>query len=270
MRKLYSRKIFYVPVLLWALTLLSCSSAKHIKYFEDLSDSTLVTKLGIPPFVEPTIQNDDILSINIQTLDPQSTESINLGNIQTSGTGTISGAAASLNPMQASGYLVDKEGNVDIPILGKVKVIGLTTSQAKELIRQKAALSFKEPIVNVRYTNFKISVTGEVAHPAVYVVPNEKVSILDALTMAGDLTIYGKRDNVLLIREGNGGEKIAYRVNLNSSKVINSPYFYLRQNDLIYVEPTKGKAAANDLAQTRNVTILTSLFSLLIIIASRL
>jgi len=123
--------------------------------------------------------------------------------------------------------------------------------------------------VDVRFNNFKITVIGEVNRPSTFIVPNEEVTILDALGMAGDLTIYGKRDNVLLIRKDTGNVKKLVRLNLNSKDLITSPYFYMKQNDILYVQPDKSKAYSLDAYRTRNYTIAASLLSLLIVIATR-
>jgi polysaccharide export outer membrane protein len=204
----------------------------------------------------------------IQTIDPNASQIINMGNIATSATGTTIGPLA--NSQVVSGYLVDKNGDVDLPIVGKTKVAGYTINDAKEIIRAKISTLYNVQSVIVRYANFKISVIGEVNKPGTYIMPNEKVSVLDAIALAGDLTIYGKRENVLLLRENQDGIRIPHRINLRKSDVFTEPFFYLRQNDLIYVEPGKSKAAATDAAQARTYTIIGSLLSVLVVIASRL
>ncbi len=166
------------------------------------------------------------------------------------------------------GFLVDRDGNIELPLVKKIKVAGFTTSQAKEAIRQKAAIYYKEPVVNVRFANFYISILGEVNRPAQYTIPNEKATVLDAIALAGDMTVYGRRENVLLIRELDG-KKYATRFNLNSSQVFENPYFYLRQGDVIYVEPNKARASVNDVRTVRNIGIITSIASVLIIAISR-
>jgi polysaccharide export outer membrane protein len=247
----------------------SCSTTKHIKYFEDLPDSGLVKTLKQADYIEPKIQVDDILTIIIQTVDPLATVAINAGNIASSSTGISTNPGLVQNATPISGYLIGKNGDIELPVLGNLHLVGLTTNEAKELIRTKALQFFKEPSVIVRYANFKVIVAGEVAKPSSYVVPNEKVTVLDALAMAGDLTIYGKRDNILLLRDNLDGTKTAYRINLNKSDLLSTPYYYLHQNDYIYVEPSKGKIAANDLSQTKTIAIFGSILSLLIVIASR-
>lgn len=246
----------------------SCSSTKKVKYFQDIPDSGQLVNIGKAEYVEPKVQVDDILNITIQTLSPDASFIINSANT-VSGTGTTVNAP-NYNQQIVSGYLVDKNGFIELPVIGKVKVLGLTTSEVKEVIRKAASVQFKVQSINVRYSNFKINITGEVNKPGMYIVPNEKVSLFDALAMAGDLTIYGKRENILLIRENIDGTKTPYRINLKKSTIMTEPYYYLRQNDLIYVEPSQSKAAATDAAQARNYTLIGSLLSVLIVFASRL
>jgi polysaccharide export outer membrane protein len=262
---------YIAHVLKLAPTKLSCSSTKNIKYFQDLPDSGAVVTVKQAEYSEPKIQVDDIVTIIVQTLDPVSTEAIYRGNVVAPSAGVSSNQSAVMAGQQPiGGYLVDKKGEVELAYIGKVHLGGLTTTEAKEKIRAATEVFFKQPNVIVRYANFKVTVAGEVARPATIILPNEKVTVLDALTMAGDLTIYGKRENILLLRDNLDGTKTAYRINLNKSSIINQSYYYLHQNDYIYVEPTKGKAAANDLSQTKTIAIIGSTLSLLIVIASRL
>ncbi|QEC78070.1 polysaccharide biosynthesis/export family protein [Mucilaginibacter ginsenosidivorax] len=271
MRKTYFLNSYLILVILFvSVGLFSCSSAKNIKYFKDIPDSGQLKTIAKAEYTEPTIQGDDILTIIIETVDPAASISVNQGNVPIANSAISTGGATSFNQQASAGYLVDKEGYVTIPILGKLTAMGYTTAQLRDTIQKKAAGYFKNYTVIVRFANFKVSVTGEVARPGQYIVPNEKVNILDAIAMAGDLTIFGKRENVLLIRENPDGSKTPYRVNLNKSNIMSAPYYYLRQNDIIYVEPTKGKAEANDAYQTRVAAIATSVLSLLIIIATRI
>ncbi|HTB99975.1 MAG TPA: polysaccharide biosynthesis/export family protein [Ferruginibacter sp.] len=271
MRKsLINRLYLFVSVLFLAVSIVSCATNRNVAYFKNIPDSAQLITINHAKYTEPTIQTDDILTIIVQTVDPLATGTINAGNIPLVSPSSISSLSLSASQQAVSGYLVNKEGNVEIPVLGKIKLLGLTTNQAKEVIRLRATDFFKDPTVIVRYANFKITVTGEVARPSIYVFPNEKVTILDALSIAGDLTIYGKRDNILLLRESKDNSITEYRINLNKTNILNAPYYYLQQNDFIYVEPSKGKAAANDLAQARTATIVVSILTLLIVIASRI
>jgi len=257
-------------------SLFSCSSTQKTKYFQNIPDSGRLEVIAKANFTEPKIQEDDILTIIIQTIDPQASSTINSGNVSSTNN-TSGGTMPSLqnvsfgvpNLNNQAGYLVDKSGSVTVPVLGSIKVAGLTTTEARQVIQTAANSFYKNSSVIVRYANFKINVAGEVLKPGSYIMANEKVSILDALTMAGDLTIYGKRDNILLIRENQDGTRTPYRINLKKSDFMSSPYFYLRQNDYIYVEPGKGKAAATDVAQARNYTIAGSILSIIAIIFTR-
>jgi len=253
-------KISIYLLLFSAIFLSSCGSTPNVVYLSNL-DSTKYTQIPKAAFTQPLIQTDDILSITIQTQDVTDPSAFN----QTSnGSGN-----AEQKSTEISGFLVDEEGNVEIPIIGAVKVSGLTTNRAKDLIKLRASKYYKEPTVQVRFSNYKVTILGEVAKPAAYVLPNEKVTIFDAISLAGDLTIYGKRDNVMLMRD-NGDKKDIIRLDLTSSQVVASPYYYVRQNDVIYVEPTKARTAANNSARTTMITIGISLATLLITILARL
>ena len=257
--------VIYIPIILS-----SCSSIKNVKYFADVPDTTTVTKLADLKYIEPRILPDDILSINIQTVDPTATQVLTQGNVQNSAIGATS--AGSTGGQTIAGYLVDNLGNIEMPVLGKIKVSGLTTEQARSLIREHASQFYKNPTVNLRFANFKITILGEVTKPGTYVVANEKVNILDALGLAGDLTIYGKRENVVLVRQQENGSRELIKIDLTKTEVLNSPYYFLKQNDYIYVEPSKSKIVASDAIQSRNISIITaiaaSLVSLLAIIIS--
>ncbi len=244
----------------------SCVSSKNVAYFRDIPDSIKVRSLQTSEYKEPVIQSDDILAVTIQTIDPQTSTPVNQPvSTPAVGYSTVSPVSAPL----ISGYLVDKAGTISIPMLGSVKVAGLTTSEARDTIRRQAEQYYVSPTVQVRFANFKITVIGEVVRPATYTIPNERVSVVDAIGYAGDLTIYGKRENILLIRDSLGSKQFV-RLNLNSTDIFKSPYFYLRQNDVIYVEPNDAKIATTDAARTRTYAILGSALSVLIIVASRI
>lgn len=262
--KSYS-KACLITALFGVLVFSSCVVTEKSVYFNDISDTSKVTSVALAEFKEPVIQADDILSITVQTIDPANTASVNQMSVMPA---IGASSASSVGSQTVSGFLVDKTGMVTMPMLGEILVGGLTTFEARRLIYERASKYFKEPNVQVRFANFKVTVIGEVAKPATYTVPNEKVSLIDALGLAGDLTIYGKRENVLLVRENNGKKEFV-RFNLNSSDIFKSPYFYLTQNDVIYVEPGKGKVAANNAARTQTIAIIGSLLSVLIVAISR-
>ncbi|HNP20677.1 MAG TPA: polysaccharide biosynthesis/export family protein [Panacibacter sp.] len=263
------KKTFQFSVLMISISaaLFSCKTYEKIPYFKDISDTSKPVSAKLQNFSYPLIQPDDILLISILTLDEKSNALFAAGNTVVSAIGSSS-STTSLGNQVTAGHMVDKEGNIELPIVGIIHVQGMTTFQAKEQIKQKVKDLYKEATVDVRYNNFKITVMGEVLRPATYTIPNEKINLLDALGMAGDMTIYGKRDNVLLIRDS-AGTKNMVRLNLNSKDIISSPYFWLKQSDVIYVEPDKSKAASLDMAKTRNYALAASLLSLLIVIATR-
>lgn len=240
----------------------SCVSSKTVAYFPNIGNAT-ITHSSIE--VESVIQKSDVLSIYVTSPNADATSIFNNSNLpvitSTTGISTIS---------QSLGYLVDNDGNIHFPILGTVQAAGLTKRQfaqklATALVESK---QLKDPIVTVRFLNYRVTVLGEVNRPTVVTVANEKISLLEALGLAGDLTIYGKRDNVLLIREENG-KTTTRRINLNSEQLFDSPYYYLKTNDIIYVEPNKTKIASVSRFQQLLPVIFSGL-SLLVIIAQYL
>jgi polysaccharide export outer membrane protein len=277
MAKLYcSEKT--IGFFLCCLAFSSCANYKNITYFRSISDSSYMYEKGedipLASFHSPLIEPDDILSITVSTLDPAingalnvsaPTTAANLGDMAILSASTSSPASEN----EPAGYLVDKDGNIEVPVLGKFHVSGLTTTAIKDLVAAKAVKLFKDPVINVRLVNFKVTVLGEVARPGTYIINGEKASVVDALGMAGDMTIFGKRDNLLLARTVGDSKKMV-RFNLNDPKVFASPYFYLRQGDLLYVEPSKGKAVATDASVARNYAIFGTVASLLIVILSRI
>lgn len=263
-KKMQVKNILIAGLLIFYLA--SCTSTKKIRYFRDVTDTTHGSQIPSAVFKDPVIQPDDILSISIQTIDPQNALIINqmAGSMPSVG----SSSANSIGQQVITGFLVDKEGKVELAMIGKLRLAGLTTSQARDTVRAKAALYFKNATVNVRFANYKITVLGEVNRPATYTVPNEKITLLDAIGLAGDLTIFGKRNNVLLIRDNNGKKEFE-RFDLNSSDIFKSPYFYLKQNDVIYVEPNKAKAASLNAARVQTYALVGTILSVLIVLLSR-
>jgi polysaccharide export outer membrane protein len=239
-----------------SLLITSCANTKKITYFNNVPDAAFKdTKV---PRQSP-IQPNDILSIAISSANAEASEPFNLQNSNISRATTVTGSNN-----ESGGYLVNANGTIDLPVLGAVQAAGLTKEELKtkitDIILSKKLLI--NPIVDIRYLNYEVTVLGEVARPTVITVPNEKISLLKALGLAGDLTIYGKRDNVLLIREENG-QKITRHINLNSSDFFNSPYYYLKPNDVIYVQPNAAKAAT----ASRSTQFLPIIFSALSVVA---
>ncbi|TKC05254.1 polysaccharide biosynthesis/export family protein [Pedobacter frigoris] len=243
----------------------SCVSNKKIAYFQDIQGVDQAKLENAAKFTEPVIQTDDILSINIFTLNPQTGAVVN----QAAATPLLGGSTNSAAASQTTGFLVDRNGDIELSLVGKVRVAGLTTYQARELVREKVSKDYKDPNVQLRFANFKVSVLGEVNTPSTYTLPNEKVSILDALSLAGDLTIYGRRENVLIVRDNDGKKEFA-RLNLNSSEIFNSPFYYLKQNDVIYIEPNKRKVSASNSGQIQTIGVIASVLSVIVIAITNL
>jgi polysaccharide biosynthesis/export protein len=242
----------------------SCVNTRKATYFNDIADTAMIAATNIP---EPVINPNDLLSISVSSLDPQSTLLFNTPNLPVA----PGGAATSNNTLQqAVGYLVNKDGMIKFPILGEIKAQGLTKKELETNITQQLLnkkLLF-DPIVNVRFLNYRVTVLGEVAHPGVITVPSEQISILEALGQAGDLTINGKRDNVAIIRQHNDGTRTVNRLNLNSSNVLRSPYFFLQSNDVVYVEPDKAKTAGASRSQQLLPSILSGVSILVVVITA--
>lgn len=240
----------------------SCSNTREATYFNDIKDSAKIVAKGS---LEPIIQKKDILSITVSSLSNEATVIFNTPNIP------IPGSASSIPNMPlTAGYLVDEEGSINFPILGNIQAAGLTQKEladniTKLLIDKKLLF---DPIVTTRFLNFRVTVLGEVNHPGVVTVPSEQISILEAIGQAGDLTIYGVRNNIILIRQ-EGPDKLVKRLNLNSSKILQSPYFFLKSNDVIYVEPSKAKIASSDFTR-QLLPIIFSGISVVVIVLNSL
>ena len=254
---------YFVLILLVALVT-SCSAPKNVAYLwnsgeVDLSQSQFLYDAKIMP--------KDILTITVNTVNPEASAPFNLTVSSTFNTNLRSTYS---QPVLQT-YLVDNNGIIDFPVLGRVAVGGLTKSQCEQLIHDKIKpyLNASEnPVVTVRMSSYSISVLGEVNRPGSYQVSREKINVLEALAQAGDLTIYGVRDNVKLIREDACGKKQIYHINLNDANLLTSPYYYLQQNDIVYVEPNKVKARNSSIGQS--TTLWISATSILISMASLL
>lgn len=212
----------------------SCASNRNFVYFSDLKDINGYSE-EIKNKVDFEIQPDDLLSISVNSLNPESNILFNNGVMQTPGS-----PSASTGSKISEGYLVDKDGAINFPVLGTVKLAGLTREEATAKIIAGVSKSVKNPIININYLNFRITVIGEVNHPATFMIANERVSLIEALSLAGDLTPFGRRDNILVIREKYNVRNMV-RINLSNKSAFDSPAFYLQQNDVIYVEPVKAR-----------------------------
>ena len=240
---------------LFSVALCSCNSSRNLVYFSDLQTNE-VYKTEINNNAEPRIQSNDLLAITVNSLNPESNSLFNRGVLQASGT------TAGNDNIINQGYLVDGSGHITFPVLGKIKLAGLTREEALDKMTSEIRKNVKDPIVTIRFLNFKITVIGEVNKPATFTIPTERISILEALGLAGDLTTYGKRENILLIREKDGSRSTT-RLNLNDKNLLNSPYFYLQQNDVLYVEPDKLKQVQAS-TNTRSLTIASMGLSIVV------
>lgn len=265
MRRRFNNRHLWLMLL--PFLLVACQSYKKVPYFQDVevvNEANQQEKL-----YDARIMPKDLLTIVVSCTNPELAIPFNLtvasnASLAASTSSNVTTQAA-LQP-----YLVDNEGNINFPVLGELKLGGLTKREAEQLILDKLKPYMKEiPIVTVRMVNYKISVIGEVARPGTFTISNEKVNLLEALAMAGDMTVYGLRDNVKLIREDANGKQQIMTLDLNNAETILSPYYWLQQNDIIYVTPNKAKARNSDVGNSTSLwfsatSILVSIVSLLV------
>ena len=257
-------KFFLIVLLAFVMT--GCQSYKKVPYLQDAE----AVSHGVQneQLYDAKIMPKDLLTIVVSCTSPELAAPFNL-TVATQG--NVASNYTTAQPVLQQ-YLVDNEGKINFPVLGELKVGGLTKKEAEQLIIEKLKPYIKEtPIVTVRMVNYKISVLGEVARPGTFTINNEKVNLLEALAMAGDMTVWGLRDNVKLIREGADGKQQIITLDLNSAETILSPYYWLQQNDIVYVTPNKAKARNSDIGNSTSLwfsatSILVSLASLLVTI----
>ncbi len=227
--KIHSAVLF---LLLSAVLILSesCITRKDISYFQDVSDT--LSKQTIHQNFEATIQSGDLLSIHVTSMSKEASSFFNV-------------VGETTDQQVANTYLVDAMGNIEMPLIGSVNVAGKTTQIAKRDIKDLLEKYLNNPTVNLRIRNFKVTVLGEVQNPGVYTIPNEKITLVEALGLAGDMTIFARRVNVLVIREKSSTREFV-KLDLTSKNFFESEYYYLHSNDILYVEPGKGKFASAD------------------------
>lgn len=246
------------------LLFVSCRTVHDpIAYFQDIDNwaGEAADSMNYAPKIMP----DDELSITVSGVDPNA---VAVFNMPLSSYPTPGETEISMAPVLHT-YLVDSRGKINFPVLGEIAVAGMTREELTDLMAGKLAAYVKEPIVTVQIRNFKVSVLGEVARPGTVRIANERLSVLDAIGMAGDLTIYGNRKNVLLIRD-NGGRKEYHRFDLTSAESLRSPYYYLQQNDVLYVEPNKFRKGNARYSQNQqfNVSLASTVISAISVLAS--
>lgn len=250
-------------LLLAVVLLAACKAPEKVLYLQDL---TQPLEQELKQTDEVKIQKDDLLQIFILSQNPEATKPFNLMSL-------VSDMGTSSSNQDQYAYLVDANGCIDLPVLGRMKVEGLTTLQVKQQIAEQLMQKnlIKDPVITVRIQNFKVSVLGEVKNPGVVDVKGERLTVLEALSKAGDLTIQGRRDHVAVIREVDGKRTVNY-LDLKSKDIFNSPYYYLQQNDVVYVEPNNGKTAQYRNTQVNNVgvwlSVLSSMMSVITLIVT--
>ncbi|GAB1855600.1 polysaccharide biosynthesis/export family protein [Flavobacteriaceae bacterium MHTCC 0001] len=248
---------FYRIVFLLSVVVFnSCKTKKDVVYFQNAKNFETIVDTDT---FEVKLKVGDLVSIFVSTLDPALAQPYN----------PVVGGGAQATPID---YIIDKDGNIDFPVLGKVKLLGLTVEEVKELFKSKFedGKLLKNPVIIVRIRNFRVTVSGEVNSPGVYPVSGDRISILEALGLAGDLTIKGRRDNILVIRDFNG-TKTYTRIDITNKEVFNSPVYYLTQNDVIYVEPNNSSisAASGDSRINTIITITSFLLTTALIFVTR-
>lgn len=242
--------------------LAACSAPKEVLYLQDIS---LIKEEAIDKSYEVIIHKDDLLAIIVNSKDPELALPFNMPLV------SYQIGGQNVSQQRLVGYLVNQDGNIDFPILGEIHVEGLTRMQVTELIKKRLIEEelIKDPIVTVQFLNFKVSVIGEVGHPGTFDISGDRITLLEALSMAGDLTIYGRRDRVAVIREKDGKRSILYH-DLRSSDIFQSPCYYLQQNDIVYVEPNNAKTGQSRINSNNSVGVWLSGVSVLASITSLL
>ncbi len=245
--------------LLMILFLSSCASKKDILYFQD--EPLTTTYIDSEPR-QLVYKPDDILTITVSAAEnPELVQPFNLGIVTDSGVDNISANGS----MRLQTYLIDHDGNIDFPVLGTIKIAGMTRTEATAMLREKITPYAKNPIVNIRLVNFTVTILGEVSNPGTFTIQDERITLTEALGMAGDLTIFGNRKDILLIREVDGKKKFA-KIDLTSISSVNSPLYHLEQNDVIIVDPNNAKIRSSNFNQN-NAVVISAVGTLATIVA---
>jgi polysaccharide export outer membrane protein len=262
---MYKNSVLFLFSLVILALMGGCASSKKIAYLQGSENMTEGEYAQTTPLYDARIMPKDLLTITVTTTDPEASKPFNLLT-PTVTTGITAGGGQG----QLQTYLVDNNGQITFPVIGKITVKGLTKNEAEDKVKGLLKTYLKEdPVVTVRFVNYKISVIGEVSRPNTFTISNEKVNIFEALAMAGDMTIWGQRDNVKVLREDVEGNKRVIMMDLNDPYVIFHPDFYLQQNDVVYVEPNKVKAKNSEIGSATGLwlsgtSIVISVATLLI------
>lgn len=264
------RPLFSLSILLF-FTLYSCQNSKQLTYFKDLSDTSKVYSLDVPVIRPIKLQFDDQIQIIISSSAPEAVQFFNLMSIAQQNVVASSGVSgAPQYPSQsfANTYAVNRSGYITLPVLGDILVMGLTLEQLKELLSYRLKDYLKDVVISARLTNFKVTVIGDVQRPTTIPVQGESINVLEALGIAGDLTVYGKRYNIKVVRRVAERIEVA-NLNLNSSTVLQSPFFQLQQNDVVYIEPNKNKGLLGE-GWNMWIPVITSVLTLFVVTISNL
>lgn len=250
------QKITLLIVFLFFSLIYSCKAPEDIVYFQNTKN---LEEIKLSNKFESIFKLDDIISISVSAPDMDTAKPFNL--LQGTSLNSSEGGS-STSEIQSPTYLIDTHGNIQFPVLGEIKVVGLTRIQVKELIKLKLKTYINDPIVSVRLHNFKITILGDVTNPGSHIISNDRITIIDALGMAGDLTIKGKRKNIMVIRE-NDGFMTYHKLDITSKNIFNEPAYYLTQNDIVYVEPNKSRIRSS-LTNDNNLALIVTVVGLLV------
>lgn len=266
------RSLFFCGAVLAFLTCMlnSCVSTRSLIYMQGQFDTARLREVSVK---ENIIQKGDLLSIIVYSDNPEATKIYNQPLITTGGASAVGGGAAGTsqglggNAPSAGGYQVDENGNIEFQGLGLLHVDSLTRAQLKDTLMRRLQNYLVNAYVTIKFLNYRFTMLGEVTRPGIFSIPGDHISLLEGLGMAGDMTFYGRRDNILVIRENSGKREFA-RLDITKPDIMASPYFYLQSNDVVIVEPTKRKVAASDQTAARNISIAATIISTLAILYS--
>ncbi len=239
---------------------MSCVNSKQLSYFQDLSDTSRKYAVDLAPYEPLRLQPDDQVQINISSISPEASQYFNvLQASPSSGIGT--------GQFIQNVYSLNQQGNISLPILGEINANGLTTEQLRQKIKELLKDYLKDAVVSVKLVNFRVTVIGDVVGPKVVPVQGERINVIEALGAAGDMTVFAKRYNVKVVRQNAGQLEVAH-LNFNHSRAIQSPYFQLRQNDVVYVEPNKSKGLMSESWITLIPLVTSVILALSVIIST--
>jgi polysaccharide export outer membrane protein len=281
MKKIFRKASVFLVYGLCLLTLASlfssCGNTRQLVYMQGKFDTAALSQVKV---TEAVIQKGDLLSIIVYSDNPSATALFNQSLIITNtsavsggntnaggGTGSTSGAQQAVNTPTTPGYLVDEMGNIQFQGLGLLHIEGMTKANLKTLLDSSLKTYLNNPYYSIRFLNYRFTMLGELTRPGIFTIPGERINLLEAIGLAGDLTFYGRRDNVLIIRENNGKREFA-RLDLTKPEIMASPYFYLQQSDVVIVEPNRKRVAASDQVTARNVSIAATIVSTIALVYS--